>query len=63
MTRLLLVCMAFLVSALSGCDDRTQEDRRWDQIAETLKTDKATQPFTQAKKPWSNAEHHEGLAW
>jgi hypothetical protein len=63
MTRLLLVCLAFSVSALSGCDNRTQEDRRWDQIAETLKTDKAAQPFTQAERPWSNAEHHHGLAW
>jgi hypothetical protein len=63
MTRPLFVCLALFASALSGCDDRTQEAKRWDQIAETLKTDKAAQPFTQAKNPWSNAEHHEGLAW
>jgi uncharacterized lipoprotein NlpE involved in copper resistance len=64
MTRLPLVCLAFLVCTLSGCDNRTQEDRRWDQIAQTLTTDKKNvQPFTQARKPWSSAEHHQGLAW
>jgi hypothetical protein len=63
MTRPLLVCLALLASTLSGCDNRTQEARRWDQIAETLRTGKVVQPFTQAKNPWSNAEHHKGVAW
>jgi hypothetical protein len=63
MARLLLIRVAFLMLVLSGCDNRTQEDRRWDQIAETLNTDKSAQPFTQARDPWSNAEHHQGLAW
>jgi hypothetical protein len=63
MTRPLLISLAFFASAFSGCDNRTRDDERWDQISETLKTDKAVQPFKQAKDPWSNAEHHEGVAW
>jgi hypothetical protein len=63
MTRPLLIGLALFASAFSGCDNRTHDDERWDQISETLKTDRSIQPFKQAKDPWSNAEHHEGLAW
>ena len=62
MTRF-FVCLAFLASAFSGCDNRTNDGRRWDEIAETLKTDKNVQPFKEAEDPWSSAEHHNGLAW
>jgi hypothetical protein len=63
MTRTPLICLALIASALTGCDNRTQDGKRWDQIAENLKTDKGVQPFPQAEDPWSSAEHHSGLAW
>jgi hypothetical protein len=63
MSRFFLLGVALLASALSGCDNRTHEAQRWDQIAETLRTDQNIQPFKGAEKPWSSAEHHQGLAW
>lgn len=57
----------FLVLAapalLGGCDNRTHDARRWDQIAQRQGGGPATQPWKDAKSPWSSAEHHEGLAW
>jgi ABC-type uncharacterized transport system auxiliary subunit len=48
---------------LGGCDNRTQEARRWDQISQSQDNGYDTQPWKDAKSPWSSAEHHEGLAW
>ena len=57
----------FLVLAapalLAGCDNRTQEARRWDQIAQGQDNGYHTQSWKDAKTPWSSAEHHEGLSW
>jgi hypothetical protein len=63
MVRLFFVCLVLISSAFSGCDNRTRDGNRWDQIAETLESDKAVQPFKEAEDPWSSAEHHTGLAW
>ena len=63
MTRPFLICLVLIASALSGCDNRTNDDKRWDQIAETLKSDKGAQPFKEAEDPWSSVEYHTGLAW
>jgi hypothetical protein len=52
-----------LTSIYCGCDNRTRDDKRWDQIAETQKSDKDAQPFKEAQDPWSSAEYHTGLAW
>jgi len=63
MTRRFLVCLALMASALCGCDNRTRDDERFDQIAETQKSDKGAQPFKEAEDPWSSAEYRKGLAW
>jgi uncharacterized lipoprotein NlpE involved in copper resistance len=48
---------------LAGCDNRTQEDRRWNQIAANLNSKENVQPWHEARSPWSSEEHHEGTAW
>jgi hypothetical protein len=63
MIRSSLVCLALIASAFCGCDNRTHDAKRWDQIAEDLKTDKGIQPFHQARDTWSSAEYHKGLSW
>jgi len=63
MTRLVVAALCFAAFALNSCDNRTHDDDRWDQIAETLKKDKNAQPWSNAESPWSNAEHHSGTAW
>jgi hypothetical protein len=63
MTRLIVAALCLAVFALNGCDNRTRDDDRWDQIAETLKKDKNAQPWSDAESPWANAEHHSGTAW
>jgi uncharacterized lipoprotein NlpE involved in copper resistance len=63
MTRPIVTALCLVTFALSGCDNRTRDAARWDQIAETLKTDKNVQPWSEASSPWENAEHHTGAAW
>ena len=63
MTRPLLVCLVLVACVLSGCDNRTRDDKVFDQIAATQKSDKGAQPFKEAQDPWSSAEYHKGLAW
>ena len=46
-----------------GCDNRTGEATRWDQIAKDQKKDPKDQPWEQAKEPWRNDHNHEGTAW
>ena len=48
---------------LAGCDNRTQEDRRWEQIATDLSSKENVQPWQEARSPWSSEEHHEGDSW
>lgn len=58
------LCFTVLIATVfSGCDNRTQEDRRFDQIAHDLDSGSNVQPWKDAKSPWSSAEDHEGLAW
>jgi hypothetical protein len=63
MTRLTLAALSLATLVLNGCDNRTREAVRWDQIAEAQKTDKKVQKWPEAESPWSNAEHHTGIAW
>jgi hypothetical protein len=63
MTRLILAALCLATLLLNGCDDRTREAVRWGQIAEAQKTDKNVQKWPEAESPWSNAEHHTGIAW
>ncbi|MBW0000715.1 MAG: hypothetical protein JO015_16575 [Verrucomicrobia bacterium] len=51
------------IFGLAGCDNRTQEDRRWEQIATNLSSTENIQPWHEARTPWSSEEHHEGTAW
>ena len=37
MTRLFVAALCLATFALNGCDNRTRDDVRWDQIAETQK--------------------------
>jgi uncharacterized lipoprotein NlpE involved in copper resistance len=63
MTRLIVAALCLATLALNGCDNRTRDDDRWHQIAEAQKSDKNVQPWSEAKSPWGNAEHHTGPAW
>jgi hypothetical protein len=63
MTRLFVAALCFATLALNSCNNRTRDDQRWEQIAETQKTDKKVQPWSEAKSPWGSAEHHDGTAW
>jgi hypothetical protein len=63
MNRFLVAALCLATLALNGCDNRTHDDERWDQIAETQKKDKNVQPWSEAQAPWGNAEHHNGTAW
>jgi hypothetical protein len=63
MTRLILAALSLATLVLNGCDNRTREAVRWDQIAEAQKTVKNVQKWPEAESPWSNAEHHTGIAW
>jgi hypothetical protein len=63
MTRLILAALCLATLLLNGCDNRTREAVRWGQIAEAQKTDKNVQKWPEAESPWSNAEHHTGIAW
>jgi len=59
----LLLTFTLLALAFAGCDNRTQEDVRWDQIAKDLNGKEPVQPWQQAREPWSSEQHHDGLAW
>jgi uncharacterized lipoprotein NlpE involved in copper resistance len=52
-----------VVFALTGCNNQTQEGRRWVQISKNLNDGVATQPFDSAKELWSSAERHGGTSW
>jgi uncharacterized lipoprotein NlpE involved in copper resistance len=62
MTRTFLLFVA-IVLGLAGCDNRTQEARRWEKISMNLNQGIATQPFHAAKALWSSAEYPAGTAW
>jgi hypothetical protein len=63
MIRLACSCLVLSSLCLTSCDNRTQEDRRWETIAKDLKSGDKVQPWKQAADPWSNDEHHAGVAW
>ncbi|HYY31324.1 MAG TPA: hypothetical protein VE860_25510 [Chthoniobacterales bacterium] len=63
MTRLITAALCIAIFGLTGCDNRTRDGKRWDQIAEIQRADKTAQPWPDARSPWSEAEHHSGLAW
>ena len=63
MTRFILATACLLTGSLTGCDNRTRDDVRWDQIADAQKAAKDVQPWPEADSPWSNAEHRTGVAW
>jgi hypothetical protein len=54
MTRLIVAALCLAAFALNGCDNRTRDAKRWDQIAETRKKDKNVQPWSDAESPWAN---------
>jgi hypothetical protein len=54
---------AFILLDLAGCDNRTQEGVRWDQIAQDQRKDAHDQSWEEAKSPWRNDRYHEGKAW
>jgi hypothetical protein len=49
-TRLIVAALCLAVFALNGCDNRTSDAKRWDQIAETQKKDKNVQPWYDARR-------------
>ena len=63
MTRLITAAICIAIFGLAGCDNRTRDDKRWEEIAEVQKTDKNAQPWPEADSPWSEVEHHSGVAW
>jgi hypothetical protein len=63
MIRTLWFLVLVTPALLGGCDNRTQDARRWDQIAQNLDNGSHNQPWKDAKSPWSSAEDHEGVAW
>ncbi|HET9374591.1 MAG TPA: hypothetical protein VFO40_06435 [Chthoniobacterales bacterium] len=63
MIRFVCSCLALTILGLTGCDNRTQENRRWETIAKNQQSGRATQRWQEAADPWSNDEHHSGVAW
>ncbi|MBV9106853.1 MAG: hypothetical protein JO313_12620 [Verrucomicrobia bacterium] len=63
MSRLIFAAFCVATFALNGCDDRTRDAVRWNQIAEAQKTDKNVQPWAEARSPWTDVEYHRGTAW
>jgi hypothetical protein len=61
----LLVPFALIAGtfAFAGCDNRTQEGVRWDQIAQNQSGKEPIQPWQAARAPWGSEQHHEGTAW
>jgi hypothetical protein len=55
--------LSIALICLSGCDNRTRDGKRWDQIAEVQKTDKNAQRWKEASSPWGEVEHHSVPAW
>jgi len=63
MTRLILATLCLVTVTLTGCDNRTRDAVRWDQIADAQNANKDVQPWQAANSPWSNVQRHTGLAW
>jgi hypothetical protein len=63
MIRFACSSLALISFCLTACDNRTQEDRRWETIAKNQKSGIATQSWKEAADPWSNEEHRTGVAW
>jgi hypothetical protein len=61
--RLLVVALCIAACTLTGCNNRTRDAVRWDQIAEAQRTDKNVQPWSEASRPWANVQYHTGTAW
>jgi uncharacterized lipoprotein NlpE involved in copper resistance len=62
MIRILLFCLSLATLTLTGCDNRTQEAVRWDQISKRVDADKS-QPWKEAGYPWRNEHYRTGTAW
>src|SRR5208282_6049759 len=52
--RLLVVALCIATCALTGCNNRTRDAVRWDQIAEAQRTVQNVQPWSEARRPWAN---------
>jgi hypothetical protein len=63
MTRFILAALGLVTLTLTGCDNRTRDAVRWEQIADAQNTNRDVQPWSAAKSPWSNDEYRSGLAW
>jgi hypothetical protein len=61
--RLLVVALCIATCALTGCNNRTRDAVRWDQIAEAQRTVQNVQPWSEARRPWANVQYHTGTAW
>jgi hypothetical protein len=46
---------------LASCDDRTQEDTRWEEIYKDLSTGEKVQPWKDALQSYSSSDH--GKKW
>lgn len=63
MIRFACSCLVLASFGLTSCDNRTQEDRRWETIAKNQKSNDKVQPWKEAADPWSNANYRTGTAW
>jgi hypothetical protein len=63
MTRLIVAALCIAASILTGCNNRTRDAVRWDQIAEAQSTVQNVQPWSEARRPWASAQYHNGTAW
>jgi hypothetical protein len=63
MTRLILATLCIATLILAGCDNRTRDAVRWDQIADAQKANKDLQPWSEADSPWGDVEHKTGTVW
>ncbi|MBV9671731.1 MAG: hypothetical protein JO076_02765 [Verrucomicrobia bacterium] len=63
MLRVLTLSFCVAIFLLVGCDNRTADAVRWDQIAAMQRKGEGIQPWTQANSPWRNAEHRKDLPW
>jgi hypothetical protein len=61
--RLLVVSLSIATCTLTGCNNRTRDAVRWDQIAEAQRSVQNVQPWSEARRPWASAQYHNGTAW
>jgi hypothetical protein len=59
-----LLAAGLTLLTLTGCDNRTKEAVRWDQIAQTLQKNSKVQRWEQAKSLRGNNNHyHDRVPW